>query len=89
MCRNIKPLFNFEPKATKEEIRDAATQFVRKVSGMQKPSEENQEVFGKAIQDVSDDIQKLLDHLQTNSPKKNREVEAEKAKARSIKRFGA
>ena len=88
MCRNIKPLFNFEPKATKEEIRDAATQFVRKVSGMQKPSEENQEVFEKAIEDVSEAVQKLIDHLETNAPKKNREVEAEKKRILSEKRFG-
>lgn len=87
MCRNIKPLFNFEPPATKEEIEAAALQFVRKVSGFHEPSQTNEAAFNHAIQEVSEATQKLFDHLHTHAPHKNREEEAAKARARIAKRF--
>jgi hypothetical protein len=88
MCRSIKPLFNFDPPATDAEIHDAALQFVRKISGTTKPSKINEEVFEKAVEEISQITQKLLTNLSTNSDPKNREVEAMKAKERSRKRFG-
>ena len=88
MCRNIKTLFNYNPPATDEEIRNAAIQFVRKVSGIQKPSGSNEVAFDKAVKEVAQVVQELFDSLQTNAKPKNREEEAEKAKQRSIKRFG-
>lgn len=88
MCRNIKPLFNFEPVATDEEIRNAALQFVRKVSGFQKPSETNQKPFDKAVEEISKTVRHLFNSLETSAEPKNREVEAEKAKLRSQKKFG-
>lgn len=88
MCRNIKPLFNFDPPATKEETRAAALQYVRKVSGFQKPSHANQAAFDQAVEDIAAATQRLFAHLQTAAPHKNREAEAEKAKARNAKRFG-
>jgi hypothetical protein len=88
MCRNIKPLFNFDPPATAAEIHDAALQFVRKVSGFQKPSEVNKAAFEKAINDVSEVTKKLFNSLQTDSEKKNREEEARKRKEKSERRFG-
>ena len=88
MCRNIKNLFNFDPPATKEEIHGAAVQFVRKVSGSQKPSNLNEEAFNKAVLEVSESVTKLLNSLETTSKPRNREVEAAKAKERSQKRFG-
>lgn len=88
MCRNIKPLFNFDPPATDDEIKDAATQFVRKLSGFQKPSQTNEQVFNQAIERISADAKVLLNELTTDAPHKNREVEAQKAKARSKLRFG-
>lgn len=88
MCRNIKPLFNFDPPATEEEMRAAALQYVRKVSGFQKPSHVNQAAFDQAVGDVAMATQRLLAHLQTAAPHKNREAEAGKAKARSAGRFG-
>jgi len=87
MCRNIKPLFNFDPPATSEEINAAALQFVRKVSGFHEPSQVNEASFNQAIQEVAAAAQKLFDHLQTEAPHKNREVEAAKARARIAKRF--
>ena len=87
MCRNIKPLFNFEPPATRVEIQAAALQFVRKVSGSSKPSQANEFVFHQAVNDVSKIIEELLPQLQTQAEPKNREVEAAKAKARAQKRF--
>ena len=80
MCRNIRPLFNFEPPATTEEISNASIQFVRKVSGFTKPSQANEEAFSKAIDDISQSVKKLLDSLVTDAPKKNREIEAIKRK---------
>lgn len=87
MCRNIRTLFNFEPPATDEEIRAAALQFVRKVSGSTRPSQANEAAFNQAVDDVAVSVQALLDSLVTGAPKRNREVEAEKAKARAKKRF--
>jgi len=82
MCRNIKPLFNFEPPATDDEIRAAALQFVRKVSGFREPSEANRAAFEATIADVSAATKQLLLALQTHAPSKNRDEEAAKAKAR-------
>lgn len=88
MCRNIRVLFNFEPPATEAEIRAAALQYVRKVSGTTKPSTKNEEAFELAVREIEKATAKLLDALDTTSPPKNREVEAVKAKERSAKRFG-
>jgi hypothetical protein len=87
MCRNIKPLFNFDPPASDEEIRASALQFVRKISGFTKPSQANAELFDKAVADVTAVARYLVDTLETNAPKKNREDEAARAKERSLKRF--
>lgn len=89
MCRNIKPLFNFEPPATASEIEEAALQFVRKISGSRKPSQANTAAFEQAVAEIAHSTQKLLDGLVTNAPKRDREVEAAKAKARSAKRFAS
>lgn len=88
MCRNIKPLFNFEPPATDEEIHAASLQFVRKISGFQKPSEVNEKAFHKAVTDVSSVIRNLIDSMETTAEPKNREIEAEKARERNRMRFG-
>ena len=88
MCRNIKPLFNYDPPATKEEIHDAALQFVRKISGYQKPSQVNEEAFDVGVAETAKVVKKLLDSLQTAADPRNRGIEAEKAKERSKKRFG-
>ncbi len=88
MCRNIRTLFNFDPPATEEEIQAASLQFVRKLSGFNKPSQANEEAFNDAIDEVVEVATKLLSNLVTNAAPKNREVEAAKAKARSAKRFG-
>jgi hypothetical protein len=87
MCRNIKTLFNFDPPATEEEIRAASVQFVRKISGFQKPSKANEAAFATAIDEVSRVAAKLLASLETNAPPRNREIEAAKARARAAKRF--
>lgn len=87
MCRNIKPLFNFEPPATDEEIYAASIQFVRKVSGFTNPSRANEKAFQKAVKDIAKVARVLVDSLETDAPAKNREVEAAKAKERSLKRF--
>lgn len=87
MCRNIKPLFNFDPGATDEEIRQASLQYVRKLSGFAKPSDVNKKAFDQAVEKIAADTKVLLHSLQTSAPKKNREEEAQKAKARSLKRF--
>jgi hypothetical protein len=89
MCRNIKTLFNFDPPATDEEIRDAALQFVRKLSGFHHPSQVNEAAFNKAVDEVSVVARNLLDHLVTHAEPHNREEEAAKAHARAVKRFGA
>ena len=88
MCRNIKTLFNFDPPATDDEIRAASLQFVRKLSGFNAPSQANEKVFNKAIDDVAKIARRLIDGLDTNAPPKNREEEAAKAKARAAERFG-
>lgn len=89
MCRNIKTLYNFDPPATDEEIRAASLQFVRKLSGFTKPSQANQPAFDEAIECVAAAAKQLLSSLVTNATPKNREVEAEKARARTAKRFGS
>jgi hypothetical protein len=88
MCRNIKPLFNFDPPATDEEIHDAALQFVRKVSGFQKPSHVNQVVFDQSIAEISHTVRQLVDSLMTTAEPRDREEEAAKAHERAVKRFG-
>jgi hypothetical protein len=88
MCRNIKTLFNFEPPATEEEIHASALQFVRKLSGFNKPSQANEAAFDRAVLEVSDTARRLLTSLHTQAPARDREVEAEKAKERSRLRFG-
>ncbi|MGF6426967.1 MULTISPECIES: DUF2277 domain-containing protein [Bradyrhizobium] len=88
MCRNIKTLFNFEPPATEDEIHASALQFVRKLSGFNKPSHSNEAAFNLAVAEVSTAARKLLISLQTTAPTRDREVEAEKARERSRLRFG-
>ncbi|NNG35609.1 DUF2277 domain-containing protein [Nakamurella aerolata] len=88
MCRNIRPLHNFEPHATSDEVHAAALQYVRKVAGMNKPSAANTEVFERAVADIAHATEHLLADLVTTASPKNREEEAAKAKARSAKRFG-
>jgi hypothetical protein len=88
MCRNIKTLHNFEPATTREEIHAAAVQYVRKVSGMQKPSQANQAAFDRAVMNVAHATEHLLSELVTTSPPKDREVEAERRRARAAVRFG-
>jgi hypothetical protein len=88
MCRNIKTLFNFEPPATEDEIQASALQFVRKLSGFNKPSQANEPAFDLAVAEVSQAAHRLLASLQTNAPARDREIEAEKAKERSRLRFG-
>jgi len=87
MCRNIKTLFNFEPPATEEEIHASALQFVRKVSGFNKPSQANAAAFDRAIDEVSQAARKLLTSLHTSAPARDRALEAEKARARARERF--
>ena len=87
MCRNIHTLFNFEPPATEEEIRGAALQYVRKVSGFTKPSRANDEAFARAVDEVAAATRRLLDGLVTTAEPKDREVEAERARARAAKRY--
>lgn len=89
MCRSIRTLYNFEPPATDEEIRAAALQFVRKVSGFAKPSKANQAAFLEAVQAIAAISHKLLANLETNAPAKNREAEAARAKLRAAQRFSA
>lgn len=89
MCRNIRTLYNFEPPTTQEEIHAAAVQYVRKVSGMQKPSHTNEAVFERAIEEVAAVTARLLDDLVTSAPPRDREVEAERRRARAATRFGA
>ncbi|XEC97344.1 DUF2277 domain-containing protein [Paenibacillus tarimensis] len=88
MCRNIKTLYNFDPPATEEEIEAASLQFVRKLSGFNKPSKANEPAFNRAVQDVAAVARELLDSLVTNAEPRSREVEIERAKARAAKRFG-
>ncbi len=87
MCRNIRPLFNFDPPSTEAEIRAASLQFVRKISGFTKPSKANETAFLAAVEEIADIATRLLVSLDTNAPPKNRVEEAAKARARSIERF--
>ena len=89
MCRNIKTLFNFDPPVTDDEVRAAALQFVRKITGFNKPSKSNEAAFLAAIDEIAGVSARLLQSLDTNAPPKNREEEAAKAKARAAERFGA
>ncbi|MBS1789141.1 MAG: DUF2277 domain-containing protein [Acidobacteria bacterium] len=89
MCRNIKNLFNFDPPVTDEEVRAASLQFVRKVSGFNKPSKANEAAFLAAVEEVAAISSKLLNSLQTNAPPRNREEEAAKARLRAAQRFSA
>jgi len=88
MCRNIKPLFNFDPPVTQEEVRAASLQFVRKISGFTKPSKANEVAFQAAVDEITGISSRLLRSLETNAPPKNREEEAQKTKLRSAERFG-
>jgi hypothetical protein len=88
MCRNIRPLNNFAPPATTDEVRAAALQYVRKVSGTTKPSAANQRAFDAAVEEVAEVTARLLDALVTTAPPKDREVEAAKARARAAERYG-
>lgn len=88
MCRNIKTLFNFDPPVTDDEVRAASLQFVRKISGFNKPSKMNEAAFQSAVEEVAGISMRLLRSLETNAPPKNREEEAAKAKARAAVRFG-
>jgi hypothetical protein len=87
MCRNIRPLFNFQPPATDDEVRAAALQYVRKVSGTRAPSEANLARFERAVAEIARATRRLVDSLETTAPPKNREVEAAKARARSAHRY--
>jgi hypothetical protein len=87
MCRNIRPLFNFQPPATDDEIRAAALQYVRKVSGTQRPSEKNERAFEHAVDRIAAITRQLVDSLETSAPPKDRSIEAQKARLRSAQRF--
>jgi hypothetical protein len=87
MCRNIRPLFNFEPPATEDEIRNASLQFVRKISGFTKPSQTNAEAFDRAVQEIASSARELIASLSTSAAPRDREEVAARAKARSAKRF--
>jgi hypothetical protein len=89
MCRNIRTLYNYDPPVSEEEIRAAALQFVRKISGFNRPSKANEAAFSAAVDDIARISERLLGSLASNAPPKNREVEAARAKARSAQRFGA
>jgi len=89
MCRNIKPLFNFDPPATDAEVHDAALQFVRKLYGSTKPSAKNQRAFDKAVRKITAAAREMLDTMETSQPAKDRAIEAAKARARSAERFAA
>ncbi len=89
MCRNIRTLFNFDPPATDEEVRASALQYVRKLSGFTSPSRANQETFERAVEEVASATRTLLDALVTSAPARDREVEAQKARARAARRYGS
>jgi hypothetical protein len=89
MCRNIRTLYNFDPPATQEEVNAAALQYVRKISGFNKPSRANEAAFDRAVEAVARASAELLEHLETTAPAKNREAEAAKARARAAQRFAA
>jgi len=88
MCRNIRPLFNFEPPVTEDEVRAASLQFVRKISGFTKPSKANEAAFDQAVEEVAAAARRLVDSLVTTAPPRDRDVEAAKARARAAERFG-
>ena len=88
MCRNIRPLFNFAPTATDDEVRAASLQFVRKISGFTRPSQANEAAFDHAVDDVARAARILIDNLTTNAPPKDREIEAAKARAKAARRYG-
>jgi hypothetical protein len=88
MCRNIRTLFNFEPPASDEEIRASSLQFVRKICGFTRPSRSNEAAFAQAVDDIAEVARRLLESMDTSSPARDREVEAEKARLRTAKRFG-
>ena len=88
MCRNIRPLFNFDPPVTDEEVRAASLQFVRKISGFTKPSKANEASFDRAVHEVAAAARRLVDSLVTTAPARDREVEAARAKARAAERYG-
>jgi hypothetical protein len=88
MCRNIRPLFNFDPPVTESEIRAASLQFVRKISGFTKPSQTNADAFNRAVDEVSAAARRLVDDLVTTAPARDRDVEAAKARARAAERYG-
>jgi hypothetical protein len=88
MCRNIRPLFNFEPPVTSEEVRAASLQFVRKISGFHHPSKANEDAFSTAVDQIAEISMRFLSTLETTAPPRNREAEAAKAKARAAQRFG-
>lgn len=89
MCRNIRPLFNFDPPVTAEEVRAASLQFVRKISGFNKPSKANEAAFLAAVEEIAGVSARLIQSLETNAPPKSREEEAARAKARAAERFGS
>jgi len=89
MCRNIKTLYNFEPPATEDEVRAAALQYVRKISGFAKPSAANEKAYGRAVEEIAKASSTLLRSLVTSAPRRDREVEAAKARARAVRRFGS
>ncbi len=89
MCRNIRTLYNFEPPATSDEVHAAALQYVRKISGFTRPSRANEEAFARAVEAVAEISRELLGQLETNAPPKDRDVEAEKARARAAQRYAA
>jgi hypothetical protein len=89
MCRNIRTLHNFEPPASEDEVQEAALQYVRKISGSSKPSKANAEVFDRAVEEIADATRSMLDGLVSSAPPKDREVEAEKRRARAEARFAA
>jgi hypothetical protein len=88
MCRNIRPLFNFDPPVTDDEVRAASLQFVRKISGFVKPSKTNEDAFNRGVDDVAEAARRLMDSLVTAAPARDREVEAAKARARAAERYG-
>ena len=89
MCRNIRPLFNFDPPTTQDEMHDAALQYVRKVSGSTSPSQQNRATFERAVAEITRATEKLVAGLVTTAPPRNRDVERQKARERSLRRFGA
>jgi len=88
MCRNIRPLFNFEPPVTEDEVRAASLQFVRKISGFVKPSKANEDAFNRGVDEVAAAARQLLDSMMTTAPARDRDVEAAKARARAAERYG-